>query len=301
MKKMLKQISIICSAALIITLSITTAFAATIYYYFGYLYTYINNDMVSLYGIDDSEMDTLFIPATLNYKKLVDIRNNAFKDNTQIRLLEFAGAVNLERIGSFAFSGCTALTDNVTLPLNIKTVETAAFEGCTSIASIVYNTSCDYVPNQCFKGCTSLSSVTLNDNIVRIGSYAFDGCSSLNYIEIPATVTDISSSAFRNIDELTLGVWYGSYGYDYAVAQNIPYVLLDEVKLGDANGDGYVNVNDVTAIQRHAAELEPLEGICFHAADIDGDGDVSVDDATELQRFLAEYVVDYPIGEKLLQ
>ena len=71
--------------------------------------------------------------------------------------------------------------------------------------------------------------------------------------------------------------------------------------LGDANGDGYVNVNDVTAIQRHAAELELLEGINFHAADINGDGNVSVDDATELQRFLAEYVVDYPIGEVMTQ
>ena len=301
MKRFLKHISPILVFVIIVILTATTAFAATVYYYFGYLYTNINNDMVSLYGIDDSEMDTLFIPATLNNKKLVDIRNNAFKDNTQIRLLEFAGAFNLERIGSFAFSGCTALTDNVTLPLNIKTVETAAFEGCTSIASIVYNTSCDYVPNQCFKGCTSLSSVTLNDNIVRIGSYAFDGCSSLNYIEIPATVTDISSSAFRNIDELTLGVWYGSYGFTYAKEQNIPYILLDSALLGDANGDGYVNVNDVTAIQRHAAELEPLEGICFHAADIDGDGDVSVDDATELQRYLAEYAVDYPVGETMTQ
>ena len=96
-------------------------------------------------------------------------------------------------------------------------------------------------------------------------------------------------------------MWFGSYGYEYAQSHNIPYILLDEVKLGDANGDGYVNVNDVTVIQRHAAELELLEGINFHAADINGDGNVSVDDATELQRFLAEYVVDYPIGEVMTQ
>lgn len=301
MKRFLKRISPILVSVIIVILTATTAFAVTVYYYFGYLYTNINNDMVSLYGIDDSEMDTLFIPATLNNKKLVDIRNNAFKDNTQIRLLEFAGAVNLERIGSFAFSGCTALTDNVTLPLNIKTVETAAFEGCTSIASVVYNTSCDYVPNQCFKGCTSLSSVTLNDNIVRIGSYAFDGCSSLNYIEIPATVTDISSSAFRNIDELTLGVWYGTAGYDYAKAQNIPYVLLDGALLGDVNGDGIVNINDVTAIQQHLAEYVFLEGISLHAADADQNGEVKIDDATLLQEFLAEYTVGHPVGEVMTQ
>ncbi len=120
-------------------------------------------------------------------------------------------------------------------------------------------------------------------------------------MELSPYITSIAASAFQNDANLTLGVWYGSYGYTYAKEQNIPYILLDGGKLGDANGDGYVNVNDVTAIQRHAAELEPLEGICFHAADIDGDGDVSVDDATELQRYLAEYVVDYPIGETMTQ
>ena len=137
----------------------------------------------------------------------------------------------------------------------------------------------------------------LPETLQTIQPWAFGDCTALEYVEIPKSVANIASSAFLNDPSLTLGVWYGTTGYDYAKSQNIPYVLLDGGKLGDANGDGYVNVNDVTAIQRHAAELEPLEGICFHAADIDGDGDVSVDDATELQRFLAEYVVDYPVGE----
>ena len=111
----------------------------------------------------------------------------------------------------------------------------------------------------------------------------------------------MQSNSFRGCPNLVIRCYYDSYAHQFAKDQSIPYILLDGSKLGDANGDGYVNVNDVTAIQRHAAELEPLEGICFHAADVDGDGDVSVDDATELQRFLAEYAVDYPVGEKLLQ
>ena len=130
---------------------------------------------------------------------------------------------------------------------------------------------------------------------------AFANCPNLKYIEIPNYVTSISVLAFADSPNVTIGCYYGSYAHQYAIQNSIPYILLDGGKLGDANGDGYVNVNDVTAIQRHAAELEPLEGICFHAADIDGDGDVSVDDATELQRYLAEYAVDYPIGEVMTQ
>lgn len=301
MKNHIKRISVIFAVIALIGLTVISSFAATIYYYFGYLYTYINNEKVSLYGIEDEEMDGLFVPSTLNNRKLVDIRNNAFKDNTVFRYLEFAGATNLERIGSFAFSGCSAVEGEVKIPSNVTTIETAAFENCTSIESVVYDASCPYVPNQCFNGCTSLSSVTLNDSVQSIGSYAFANCLGLTYLELGRTVTQISDAAFLNDTNLTLGVWYGTAGYNYAIAQNIPYTLLDNVKLGDIDGDGYVNINDVTHIQRHLAELEQLEGIYFHAADANQDGTVDISDATTLQMYLAEYDIPYPIGEVMTQ
>ena len=76
---------------------------------------------------------------------------------------------------------------------------------------------------------------------------------------------------------------------------------LDEVKLGDANGDGSVNINDVTQIQRHLAELESLEGIYLHAADANQDGTLDISDATTLQMYLAKYDIPYPIGEVMTQ
>ena len=296
-----KRISFVFAAIAMIVLTVVSSFAATIYYYFGYLYTYINNDKVSLYGIDDAEMDGLFVPSTLNNRKLVDIRNNAFKDNTVFRYLEFSGAENLERIGSFAFSGCTSVTGEVKIPAKVKTVETAAFENCTSIETVVYDSACESVPNQCFNGCSSLSSVTLGDNVKSIGNYAFANCPALSYMIIPSGITDIADSAFQNDSNLTLGVWYGSAGFDYSVENEINYVLLNTVKLGDVDGDDVVNINDVTAIQRHLAEYEFLDGIYLYAADVNRDGEVTIDDATTLQQSLAEYVIDYPIGEVMTQ
>ena len=299
--KTIKRITVLLAAFVFMAITVTSSFAATVYYYFGYLYTNISNDKVSLYGIDDPEMDGLFVPSTLNNKKLVDIRNSAFKDNTVFRYLEFAGATNLERIGSFAFSGCTAIAGEVKIPSNVTTIEVAAFENCTSIETVVYDSACGYVPNQCFNGCSSLNSVTLDDSVETIGDYAFANCGALTYFVIPSGVTSIASTAFQNDENLTLGVWYGTAGYEYAKAQNIPYILLDGVKLGDVNGDGYININDVTAIQTHLAEFETLTGIAAHAADIDGSGEVKIDDATILQEFLAEYQVAYSIGEVMLQ
>ena len=65
---------------------------------------------------------------------------------------------------------------------------------------------------------------------------------------------------------------------------------------GDANGDGYVTIYDVTALQRHLANLELLSENNLTAADIDGNG-LDITDATNIQHYLAEYENVYNVGE----
>ena len=64
----------------------------------------------------------------------------------------------------------------------------------------------------------------------------------------------------------------------------------ESVLLGDADGDGRVNVSDVTEIRRYLGEYIDLPLRQKFAADVTGDGKVNVDDATKLQRYLAEYL-----------
>ena len=306
-----------------ISVTFTTAIATTVYYYFGYLYTYLNNDMVSLYGIDNEEFDVVFIPDTLNERKLVDIRNNAFKDNTDIRLIDFGGASNLERIGSFAFSGCTNATGGVIIPSNVVVIETGAFQGCTALDTVTYNANCN-VPNQCFMGCSALSSVTLCDSVVEIGDYAFADCPNLAYIEIPSTVESIADTAFQN-DEVTLGVYYNSDAHLFALDNDIEYVILDPENippepptgaptdapteaptdaptepgyiLGDADGDGEITTIDVTYIQRYDVLMDLPTPIIEKSADVDGDGEITIIDATYIQRYIAQFDIEYPVGQ----
>ena len=54
---------------------------------------------------------------------------------------------------------------------------------------------------------------------------------------------------------------------------------------GDANGDGYVSISDVTCIQNYLADF-PV-GIVLDSADVTCDGKIAVSDATNIQRFLA--------------
>lgn len=79
--------------------------------------------------------------------------------------------------------------------------------------------------------------------------------------------------------------------FNYATKEGGTYSvsIVDRRTSGDANGDGRVDVRDVTAIQRHIADNETLNGVDLANADVDGDGEVTIADATRLQRYLAEF------------
>ena len=65
--------------------------------------------------------------------------------------------------------------------------------------------------------------------------------------------------------------------------------------LGDANGDGVVDVLDSTIIQRVIARVKTLN-YNEKAADIDGNGMVDVTGVTLLQRALARIDVPYNVN-----
>ena len=59
---------------------------------------------------------------------------------------------------------------------------------------------------------------------------------------------------------------------------------------GDVNGDGTVDVSDVTVIQLYIAELLGESTFIQEAADVNGDGIIAIDDATHLQQYVAELI-----------
>ncbi|MBQ9680080.1 MAG: leucine-rich repeat domain-containing protein [Ruminococcus sp.] len=330
MKKNLKTLLAVVLAAIMLCLSMTTVYAETIYSYNGYLYTFINNEKVSLYGLDDENAFELIVPDILNNRAVVDIRNRAFFDNTALTSVAFSNATNLERIGSFAFANCVNLDGGLVIPNTVTTIETAAFQGCSSLDSVVFDASTGYVPNQCFSGCTSLSSVTLTDTVTEIGYYAFSNCPALTYIEIPASVTSIAKSSFQNDSDITLGVYYNSYAHEYAVSEGINYIILDpenmptepptekptvpetEVPtqpetvestmpegyyLGDVDGNNLVESIDATLIQRLLANLDYPASCVYEHGDVDSDDDITIIDVTLIERHLANLTVLYPIGD----
>lgn len=75
-----------------------------------------------------------------------------------------------------------------------------------------------------------------------------------------------------------------------AVTVSVSAVNTDASYLrGDADGDGIISINDVTAIQRHLAGMEEIIRQNLKAADADSSGAADISDATLIQRRLAEF------------
>ena len=69
--------------------------------------------------------------------------------------------------------------------------------------------------------------------------------------------------------------------------------------LGDADGNGKVDVRDVTQLQKSLAGLTELDDIGELAADVDGNGKVDVRDATAIQKWIADIEVSFLVGTQI--
>ena len=279
----------------------TVGASAAVYVQDGkYKYQLFTDNTVALAGYISDTVDDVTVPRYYDQSTVVSVTDYGLADNQSIRSIDFMTAPELSKIGKYAFYKCTSL-ETLLVPNSIQKVEISAFRECTGLEKVEFYGNDNSVPIEAFYGCSALKDVRLSARIKSIQSCAFAGCTSLEYLELTDSIVYIASNAFTDDDNLTLGVWYDSYAYNYVVENQLQYVLLDGVKLGDTDGDGYVNINDVTAIQRHLAELEHLEGIYLHAADANQDGTVDIADATIIQMYLAEYDMEYPIGEVMTQ
>ena len=105
-------------------------------------------------------------------------------------------------ISSYAFAGCTALTD-ITIPNGVTSIKNDAFHSCISLTSVTIPNSVVSIEYYAFYNCTGLTSIILPGSITTIGNDAFFGCSSLTDITLPASLTDITYDVFGYCSSLT--------------------------------------------------------------------------------------------------
>lgn len=171
------------------------------------------------------------------------------------------------------------------------------------IPNNVYDYDVVKIADYSFLRKTEITSVVIPDTVTAIGDSAFYGCSNLERALIPASVTTFGSSVFANCEKLTIECYSGSAAEQYAIDNNIPYILIDFEKTtylyGDVDLDGSITSSDSLKILRKSVRLEEFTEVQEQLADVDGSG-ISSSDALEVLRYSVRLPVNGNVGEEVL-
>ena len=139
-----------------------------------------------------------------------------------------------------------------------------------------------------FLGCSSLTTITIPESVKSLGSYVFSGCSGLTRVISKIAEPFAISYGFQSTttDEATLYVPKGTVEKykttnGWKEFKTIVEIGTEAAVTGDVNGDGKVDITDVTLTISHILGQKP-EGFSAEAADVNDDGKVDVTDVTSI-------------------
>lgn len=133
-----------------------------------------------------------------------EIPGSAFEECTSLNNVYINNGT--ERIGSYAFSGCTAI-EQLNLPETLRHISEAAFMS------------------------SGISAVTIPPKVQYIGDRAFARCIRLKTIIIPPSVRIIAKSAFNHSPNVQIAAFSGTVAHEFALSNGIPFVPIEELMM----------------------------------------------------------------------
>lgn len=194
---------------------------------------------------------------------------------------------NIASIGRYAFAESGLTTASVFCSYSYSQIGQHAFENCKRMTEFVaVGSGIDAIDQYVLAGCSALRRVELGPNVANIYANSFNGCSKIKTLRVRrSTPPNATSGVFNDLDKwsCTLYVPKGTVDtYKNANEWKTFFFISDdetEPSSGDVNGDGKVNVSDVSVLISMILGTTTMdEG----AADVNGDGRVNVSDVSAL-------------------
>jgi surface protein len=215
------------------------------------------------------------------------------------------------------FSNCSALTNLDVSNFKTENVTDMSFmfdecSGLTSLDITNFNTTSVTQMSGMFQGCSHLTSLDLsklNTDKVTQMTYMFDGCSDLKtiYVDRNWSIEAVSygGEMFRNCTSIEGGAGTpfdpshtdGEYARIDDPDNSKPGYFTKAGKLGDVNGDGFVNIADAQAMVSYI--LGTYEGTFnVSLADMNNDGVIDIFDVTLVVNITLEDDTNNPSGSR---
>ena len=210
---------------------------------------------------------------------------------------------HITKFGNYVFTGCTSVT-GVTIEESEEALSLGhgcskgsgygLFNDCPLYSvfigrplSYTYFVNNEFTP---FTGITSLEKARLGKKLTVVRNYLFYGCTHLNEVTSCAvTPPTANTNCFANYDA-TLYVPKGSVtAYKNAAVWKDFYSIIGvdivDSMLGDIDGNGKINITDVTSLIDYLLTGNASE-INTTNADVNGDGRINITDVTDLIDYL---------------
>lgn len=245
--------------------------------------------------------------ATDNGMCFISIDDNGVTGNCTWQT-DHNGVLTISGVGAMGDGSPWGRVQKIIIEKGVTNIGTSAFL-MSLVEEISIPDSVTSIGYSAFASCANLKSAAIPSSVTSIGKFAFNDCISLKSIVIPSSVTSIGEYAFGylygtmdRIEDFIIYGYRGSEAEKYAAENDFVFIALDtesSIQLGDINQNGTVEIQDVTALQRHLAEFTNSDGFpivdeeneeVFKIADVNHDGIISIADITTIQRYLAEFI-----------
>lgn len=183
---------------------------------------------------------------------------------------------------------CANTADISSLPDTVEEIAEEAFYNNCAIKSITVPGKVKTIETGAFAFCDNLKTVNLEEGVETIEAHAF--LDKDIQITIPDSVTYIDPLAFTyaggqmmgNITVKCSSTSYAAKAIEAMGRKEITVVYTDKFKRGDVNGDGKVDITDVTITISHVRGVKLLDDERAARADVTENGKVDITDVTTL-------------------
>ena len=200
--------------------------------------------------------------------------------------------------GEATLTGCTLPFGTIDIPETlggcpVTKIADGVFKEFDQLGGVILPDTVKEIGDEAFAGCFNLRDFVIPDSVVSIGDRAIEGDFQLATVTAGAGITHIGENAFSGCAVLILYCKAGSYALRYAVANSVNHVVVSDKPKpyvpGDCNGDGGINLSDVTLLLQHIAKWD----VVLHtlAADVNVDDSISLSDVTLLLQYIAGWNV----------